>query len=76
MMLGELNGFIVIDSACVSFCPKVSATRTVNGKVPVAVGAPVIVPVVAFKFRPGGSVPAEILQVSGAVPPVTATGSL
>ena len=64
-----------IELGCVSFCPKVSATQTVNGKVPVAVGAPVIVPVLAFKLRPGGSAPAEMLQVSGPVP-VAITGWL
>ena len=56
-----------IESACVSLCPNVSATRTMNGKVPVEVGAPVIVPG-GFKISPGGSDPAEMLQVSGPVP--------
>jgi hypothetical protein len=41
--------------------------RTVNGKVPLAVGAPVIVPV-GFNINPGGSDPAEMLQFSGVVP--------
>lgn len=37
----------------------------------VEAGAPVISPVVAFKLRPVGSVPDEMLQLSGVVPPVT-----
>jgi hypothetical protein len=61
-------GMISIDSARVACCPKVSATRTVNWKFPVAVGIPVIVPEVELMVRPGGSDPAEMLQVSGAVP--------
>ena len=67
-----------IESACVSVCPKLSATRTVNGKVPVAVGIPVIVPVLADRARPGGSVPVPgetMLKVRGAVP-VASTGWL
>jgi hypothetical protein len=51
-----------------------SLTATVKGKlVPavVAAGVPVILPVFAFKLRPVGSAPDEMLQLSGVVPPVT-----
>jgi hypothetical protein len=68
VICGGLSVRTRIDNACVSLCPKVSATRTVNGKVPVAVGDPVIVPDVGLMVRPGGSDPAEMLQVSGPVP--------
>ena len=72
--MGWLRIVILIESACVSFCPPASATRTVNVDVPAgAIGVPEITPVVGFKLRPGGSVPAEMLQVSGAIPPTVWT---
>jgi hypothetical protein len=40
----------------------------VNGKSPIALGAPVITPVVELIVRPGGRAPAEMLQVSVPVP--------
>ena len=36
-----------------------------------AVEAPVISPVLAFRLKPAGSDPDEMLQVNGEVPPVT-----
>ncbi len=44
-------------------------TVAVNGKVPIAVGVPEMVPP-ALNDKPGGSDPAEIDHVSGCVPPV------
>ena len=41
---------------------------TVKLNVPITNGVPVIVPVVAFKLKPAGSVPLDIAQVIGAVP--------
>ena len=41
---------------------------TVKLNVPVAVGIPVIAPLVAFRFRPVGSAPFPIDQVIGVVP--------
>ena len=69
VICGGLDVFTRMESACVAACPNVSATRTMNGKLPVAVGAPVIVPVLAFRLRPGGNVPEAMLKVSGPVPP-------
>ena len=68
---GGLDGSMRIEKACVSSCPLVSATRTVNGKVPVAVAVPEIAPVVAFRLKPGGSVPVPgtMLKVSAPKPP-------
>jgi len=40
-----------------------SATCTVKGKAPGAVGVPVIAPVLAFKLRPFGRLPEVMLQV-------------
>ena len=71
MICGALNRLIVIDSPFVSECPPVSCTRTVNVDVVAGKsGVPVIAPFVAFKFRPAGSVPAEMLQVRVPDPPV------
>jgi hypothetical protein len=41
---------------------------TVKLDVPVAVGVPVIAPVVAFKLKPVGNLPLAIAQVIGVVP--------
>jgi len=41
---------------------------TVKLNVPIAVGTPVIAPVVSFKIRPAGSAPFAIDQVIGVVP--------
>ena len=62
---------MIIVNACVSSCPLVSATRTVNGKLPVAVAVPEIAPVVVFRLNPAGSVPVPgtMLKVSGPKPP-------
>ena len=48
--------------------PAAFVALTVKLNVPVVVGVPDIIPVVAFKVRPAGSVRAEISQVIGAVP--------
>ena len=79
MIVGGAGKLIVIERARVTTCPAVSATWTVNGNVPVAVGVPEITPVVGFIPRGGGSVPVPgttMLHVSGPVPPVASTGWL
>ena len=76
VICGGLDVFTRIESDCVAACPNVSATRTVNGKLPVAVGAPTIVPVLECKSRPGGNVPEAMLKVSGPVPPWVSTAWL
>ena len=48
--------------------PETFDALTVKLNVPVAVGIPVIAPVVSFKFRPVGNVPLAIAQVIGVVP--------
>ena len=66
----RVNCFCAVNGAVLE-----SVTATVKVKlVPavVAAGAPVISPVVAFRLRPVGSAPDEMLQRSGVVPPVTA----
>jgi hypothetical protein len=48
----------------------VSVTRTVKFEVPAVVGVPVILPVEAFRAKPPGSVPVEMDQVYGVIPPL------
>ena len=48
--------------------PAVFVALTVKFDVPIAVGVPVIAPLVAFKLKPAGSVPLLIAQVIGVVP--------
>lgn len=48
-----------------------SVTSAVNGKLPVTVGVPEITPVVAAKLNPAGRAPELMLQVYGAVPPLS-----
>jgi len=48
--------------------PAALIALTVKAYVPIAVGMPVIVPVVSFKLIPVGSVPLDIDQVIGVVP--------
>jgi hypothetical protein len=64
-------GLIVIDRSCVSDNAAASWTRTVNDAGPGVVGVPEITP--ASNCRPAGSAPTGMLQVNGAVPPVTCT---
>ena len=74
VICGGFRRLITIDRSCVSDCPAESATRTVKFDVLAGrIGVPEITPVVASKFRPAGSVPAEMLQVLAPVPPVAAT---
>ena len=74
VIVGGLVRLMVIDKPCVSDCPAESATRTVKFDVPAGrIGVPEMTPVVASKFRPAGTVPAEMLQVLAPVPPVAAT---
>ena len=46
-----------------------SVTLTVNEAAPVAVGVPVIVPVLAFNVNPAGNAPVTNPQVYGVTPP-------
>ena len=48
--------------------PAILFALTVKLDVPIAVGMPLIVPVVSFKLKPVGSVPFDIDQVIGVVP--------
>ena len=48
--------------------PAVFVALTVKLNVPAAVGVPVINPVVAFRFKPAGSVRPDISHVIGVVP--------
>ena len=59
VIFGGMAGLMRIENACVSACPVVSATRTVNDDVPGAFGVPEITPVAGFKFRFCGSVPSD-----------------
>jgi hypothetical protein len=47
-----------------------SFTAMVMGKLPLAVGFPEMIPVPGARVSPAGSLPEEIDQVYGAVPPV------
>jgi hypothetical protein len=63
---------IVILSCFVAVCAvgtEESVAFTVNVVVPAAVGVPVMAPVLAFRLAHDGSVPAEMLHVTGGVPP-------
>jgi hypothetical protein len=61
-------------SACVALCAVgvvLSTTFTVNEYVlPAIVGVPLIAPVLVFKLKPPGNVPALIEYVYGVVPPL------
>jgi hypothetical protein len=62
-------------NVCVAVCAVgvvESVTFTVKPKAPEAVGVPEIMPVEAFKLRPGGKEEEVIDHVYGVVPPVAA----
>ena len=67
------NADTTIDSAFVSNAPTLSSIRTVKLEVPVAVGVPMIAPVLVLRVNPAGRDPDEVDHVLGAVPPVDAT---
>ena len=62
----------VMDSGCAGdVLPALSFTVTLNDDAPVADGVPLIVPLLALKLRPAGSVPLLTVQLLyGGVPPV------
>jgi hypothetical protein len=60
---------IVIASGRTAVAPALSATCNVKLAETSSVGVPEIFPVLEFKLRPAGRVPAERLQRNGAVPP-------
>jgi hypothetical protein len=66
--IGTLNACVAVAGV-----PCESTTLTVKLFDPTVVGVPVRAPVAAFTVNPAGSVPAEMLKVYGATPPVTTT---
>jgi hypothetical protein len=64
---------ILIESAFVVVAPILSVNLTVKLKRPSLVGVPEITPVAALRESPRGKAPADIDQVYGAQPPVTAS---
>ena len=81
MVAGRLTG--AIDSAAAGatvteyvrapVAPSVSVAVIVKLKVAALVGVPVIAPVVAFRARPAGKLPAVTAKVGAPVPPITLT---
>ena len=59
--------------AWVSVAELASVTLTVKFDVPVAVGVPLMTPVLLFRLRPAGSDPLSMLQVTGLIPPLSAS---
>ncbi len=57
-------------------CPLLSATCTVMAKNPLAVGVPLITPVAEVSDKPAGRLPAVMLQVYGAMPPLAVNVAL
>ena len=64
---------IEMESGRVVLAPTLSVTRIVKLTVPAAVGVPLMAPLLAFRFKPGGSAPAEMDQLVVPVPPVETT---
>ena len=62
---------ILIAKLFVAILPWLSFTCTVKLKLPVAVGLPVITPIVGFKVKPFGRAPDIIDQVKEGTPPET-----
>jgi hypothetical protein len=56
--------------------PDESTTLAVKLKEPDDVGVPVIAPVLGFKARPGGRLPAVMENVNGGSPPVVVSAEL
>lgn len=69
-MVGGRAGLMRIERAWVSDCPAVSATRSVNADVPVAVGVPEMVPVEGLRIRFCGKSPSASVHSSAPVPPL------
>jgi hypothetical protein len=65
------GGSIVSVSGFVALSLLLSVSRTVKLAMPVADGAPLIIPVEGARVRPAGRVPAEIDHVNGETPPDT-----
>ena len=62
-------GLTVTEYCCVATCDPESVAFTVNVLEPAVVGVPAKTPEV-FIVTPAGNVPAEIVQLTGAVPPL------
>jgi hypothetical protein len=73
VIIGAKSASTTIESAWSSKAVLASVTLIVKFDVPATVGVPVIAPVEAFNVNPVGSVPAVMLKVKGAEPPVVAT---
>ena len=73
MVVTETGPLIVMLSALVAVLLFASFTCTVILLVPVAVGVPVMAPVLAFNDNPAGNVPTVIDHVYGVAPPVAAS---
>ena len=75
MLTGVGAAATAILNVCVAVCAVgvvESVTCTAKSKVPEVVGVPEIMPVEAFKLRPGGKEEEVIDHVYGVVPPVAA----
>jgi hypothetical protein len=70
------EALIVMFNALVALLELASVTFAVKLLVPVAVGVPVIAPVLALSDSPVGRLPALMDQVSGEVPPVAVSVTL
>jgi hypothetical protein len=70
-MVSAAGADTVIDKALVALFAgfEESVTIAVKSEVPAVVGVPDMAPVDALRVRPAGSVPVEMDQVKGAVPP-------
>jgi hypothetical protein len=68
-------GLTVTEYCCVAICDPESVAFTVKVLEPAVVGVPEKTPEV-FIVTPAGSVPAEIVQVTGAVPPLNVIDAL
>src|SRR5271154_6885538 len=74
MAMGPATASMVIESWAVRDCTGVeeSVTFMVKSEVAAVIGVPVMAPVEAFRLRPAGSVPIDMLHEYGLVPPAAA----
>jgi hypothetical protein len=75
VVICNVAGVILIDRDAVleTAGDSESTTFTVMGKVPLAVGVPLITPVAGARESPAGREPEEMDHVYGVVPPVAAS---
>ena len=67
-MLGGVAGAFTVRLSCLELDPPALAAVIVGAKTPVAVGVPLIMPVVDPRVSPAGNVPLVTVQVIGVVP--------